>query len=292
MRIFWAHVWRPHHSESRRARAAPPPVYVPLRFAADWRGRLAGRRRRRPELFISTPQQKSTLGGSGSFLCLGEDGSHYWVKALNGPQGDRVPATEQIVGAAGALIGAPCCGVSVVYLPKAIRGWEFRPGFRIVPGCAHGSLAVNDCVEEKPGLGYRAQDDNARRHAGYYALYDWCWGDDPQGLLVLTNDRQFHSHDHGHFLPPAGRWDVGGLEQRVAEAREVVVDGAGIDLFEVSRIATRLEAVTREELTNVVARVPKSWPVADDELEAVGAFLEERAPMVAARLRARFGVNA
>ena len=179
----------------------------------------------------------------------------------------------------------------VVYLPSAIVGWEFRPGFLIERGFAHGSRALEKCVEEKPGLGYRNMDDNAVRHPGYYALYDWCWGEDVQALLDLNADRQFFSHDHGWFLPPNGpTWDITNLQATVGNAHELANDGAGMDMVEIARVATKLESVTRGDLLEALSSIPRSWiGVTNDELEAVGAYLEERAPQVAARLRARFG---
>ncbi len=257
-----------------------------------WQGTLANRRAwRGARVHIVTPLQPSTSGGSGAFLSLGSDGRRYWVKGLNGPQGSRVPVTEQIVGRAGALIGAPVCVVEVVYLPSAIAGWAYRPGHLIERGFAHGSVAIDKCVEERPGLGDRDKDENAVRHPGYFALYDWCWGGDTQALLDLDGDRRFHSHDHGSFLPPGGGWDIPNLQQSVGAAHELGSDGAGMDMVEVARLATRLENVTRAEILQILTRIPRSWPTTDVELETVGAFLEERAPQVAARLRARFGGN-
>lgn len=233
--------------------------------------------------------QQNPCGGSGAFLALASDGNRYWVKTLNGPQGNRVAITEQIVGGAGALIGAPVCEVTVVYVPKDLGGWEFRPGHKLQPGCAHGSRALEDVIEEKGCLDHRQLDENSIRHVGYYALYDWCWGDDVQGLLVVSEDRKFCSHDHGLFLPGGTSWDPQNLEQHIDDPHELSFDGAGLDLIEVERVASRLESVTRDEILRVVSRIPRAWPVSDGHLEAVGYFLEQRAPAVASRLRIRFG---
>lgn len=234
--------------------------------------------------------RQSSEGGSGAFLARTFDGDRYWVKTLNSPQGDRVAITEQLVGKAGSLIGAPVRPVAVVYIPKDLEGWEFRKGRRLQPGCAHGSLALANCVERKGQLPDREKDENARRHAGYFALYDWCWGGDVQALLDLTDDRALHSHDHGWFLPPIGaQWDIMCLQSEVSTPHELKQDGAGIDMIEVQRLATRLEQITQEEVLGVVTSIPRAWPVTDAELGAVAQFLHERAPEVAARMRARFG---
>ena len=257
--------------------------------APAWHGLVQNQRPWRSRTIVEAPLRRSNHGGAGAFLALTRNGERYWVKTLNSPQGDRIAITEQLVGRAGALIRAPVRPVATLYVPKALAGWEFRTGHRLEPGCVHGSLALHRCVEER-SLRYRQRDENATRHVGYYALYDWCWGGDVQGLFHLSDDRAMHSHDHGWFLPPEGpAWSLAALWQRIDEPHELGEDGAGLDLIEVEGAAERLEAVTREQIFEVVRAIPRAWPVTDQELEAVGAFLEYRAPKVAARLRARFG---
>lgn len=254
-----------------------------------WQGLVRGRRPWRSRVVIQTPLERSKRGGSGAFLGLASDGNRYWVKVIGGPQGDRVPITEQIVGRAGRLIDAPVRPVVTVYVPRALAGWEYRPGARLRRGFAHGSLALESCVEERR-LSDRMRDENSRRHVGYYGLFDWCWGGDVQGLLDLDDDRAFHSHDHGWFLPPVGQtWDEAQLRDRADADHELAEDGSGLDCVEVERVASALENVTRDGILEVVSATPRSWPVTDAELESVGAFLEARAPRVAERLRARFG---
>ena len=237
------------------------------------------------------PLQQSKLGGSGAFLGRASDDEEYWIKVLQGPQGDRVPITEQIVGRVGKLIGAPTCAVQTIYIPKAVSGWEYRDGRTLEAGCGHASLEVSGAVEEEKGnLKHRNRDANASRHAGYFALFDWCWGDDAQGLLALTRDHEFYSHDHGHFLPPGGgRWTVAALEERLEEPHEFPDDGGGLDMLAVNELVNRLEGLERGELAFALSAIPRAWPVTTDELESVGFFLEVRAPRVAERLKTRFG---
>ena len=259
---------------------------------AAWAGHLGHRRPWRSRKVVATPLRPSNAGGSGAFLALTQDNERYWVKTLNNLQDQRVVITEQIVGRAGALIGAPVCPVAILYVPRALAGWEFRPGRSLEPGLAHGSLALDSCVERR-SLKFRERDENAVRHVGYFALYDWCWGGDVQGLFDLTDDRAMHSHDHGWFLPPVGgSWTRDALFEEIDEPHELAANGAGLDLIEVERVATRLEALTREDFLSVVSAIPRAWPVTSQELEAVGVFLEHRAPRVAERLRTRFGGGA
>ncbi len=50
---------------------------------------------------------------------------------------------------------------------------------KLQPGIAHASVALGHAIECRQYLSDRAKDDNTRRHVGVYALYDWCFGDDP-----------------------------------------------------------------------------------------------------------------
>jgi hypothetical protein len=50
-------------------------------------------------------------------------------------------------------------------------------------------------------------------------------------------------------------------------------------------VANALEHVERESLVQVLRSIPASWPVSDEDLEALGWFLERRAPAVASRVR-------
>jgi hypothetical protein len=236
--------------------------------------------------------QPSKAGGSGTFLGKASDGNEYWIKPLNNGQGRRVPILEQIVGRAGSLIGDTCCSVAVVYIPRALEGWEFRPGLKLERGFAHASLALTNAVEVGGPPTERNRDDNAVRHVGYFALFDWCWGGDPQGLVAIDRDRAFYSHDHGVFLPPEG-FDFTDTEllAKATTPHEFSADPAGLDPLEIDRVATRLESLTRTEILDVVTHIPTTWPVSNKELEHVGAFLECRAPKVAERLRARTGVT-
>jgi hypothetical protein len=258
---------------------------------SDWSGVIRNRPDR-AELVLKAPLRQSSAGGAGAFLGKASDGEQYWIKVPNGPQGDRVPITEQIVGRAGGIIGACTCGVRSIEIPDSLDGWEFRAGHTLQECIAHASSAVFQGVEPPKAqcLGDRGKDDNAARHVTYFALYDWCWGGDVQGLLDISDDRRFYSHDHGWFLPPEGRsWNVAELEAKVDEPHELPTDGAGLDFLAVAATAGQLEKVTRSDLEGMLEKIPRDWPVSNDELEAVGFFLERRAPAVAERLRSRFG---
>lgn len=269
--------------EQSHATRAPPAVR-----RADWNGLLTGQRATTAEVQLKATLQQSSAGGSGAFLGLANDGQRYWIKPLNNFQGERVPITEQIVGRAGSLIGAPTCEVRTIAIGEDFAGWEFRPGRRLVPGIAHGSLHVEEAVFTR-ALDHRVDNDNSRRHAFVFGLYDWCWGGDVQGLFDLRGENRFFSHNHGWYLPPEGStWTTDDLEAHVDIPRELSANDDGIGASIADEVAAALGAVQRDTIRQALAMIPSNWPVNDNELECVGFFLEKRAPAVAQRIRHRF----
>jgi hypothetical protein len=235
----------------------------------------------------TAPLQQSTSGGSASFLVLADDTNRYWCKVLNNPQGQRVPINEQIVARLGLLVGAPVCTPELVYIPAALAGWEYRPGVHLEEGWAHGSLALDSVVETRT-LDERSSDDNARRHAGIWGLHDWVGGADSQ-WLVRGAEREYFSHDHGHYFPGGPAWTVEGLQAAVTTPYPFGGTATGLDGPELERLAGVIEAATQEEVEGCVAKVPAAWPVTDAELQAVVSFVLDRRQPVAARLRALAG---
>jgi hypothetical protein len=148
-------------------------------------------------------------------------------------------------------------------------------------------MAVDGVIETR-ALDHRTADDNARRHAGLHAIYDWLYGQDPRWLVCGHSQNAYFSHDHGHYFPGGPDWTVESLKQFVALPMPLGAAGAdatGLDLAELRRLADPLDRVTAEDLLSIVSTIPCTWPVSDDELKALVCFLLIRAPMTAARLR-------
>ncbi|HEV7805015.1 MAG TPA: hypothetical protein VGO80_04305 [Solirubrobacteraceae bacterium] len=231
------------------------------------------------------PLRASSVGGSGSFLVLADDGRRYWCKSLNNFQGPRIPITEQIVGRLATLIGAPVCEVALVEL-DAIVGWEFRPGSgRLVePGWAHGCVALDPAIETR-SLDHRTDDDNRRRHGGIYAVCDWLAGSDVQWLYGVDEDNAYYSHDHGYYLTGPD-WTQSSLAAGGDATYTLSIPPGQLDDGELTRLADALDALTREDIEGELSKLPGSWPVDDSELNAVADFVDHRRGPVAARLRA------
>lgn len=228
------------------------------------------------------PLRASTGGSAGSFLVAADDGRRYWCKTLNNLQSARVPITEQIVARLGSLIGAPVCEPRLV-LVDGIEGFEFRPGRRVEPGWAHGSLAVDPALEIRE-LRNRTDDDNRRRHAGLFALHDWLAGSDAQWLYDTGADNAYFSHDHGFYLTGPD-WTEMSLAQQTATDCSLGFDTTGLDRNELGRLADQLERLSKAQIEGEISRLPAAWPVGEGELQAVADFAEARRKSVAERLR-------
>ncbi len=250
-----------------------------------WSGLLSGRRNDEVELSLRAVLGESEGGGSGSFPGEASDRERWYVKPQNHRQGGQVIVSEYVVSAVGQLIGAPVCRVEPIRVPSDLSGHQFSSGLVLEEGIASASQAVPHAVEDH-GLLYRGRDDNSRRHAGVFALYDWCWGGDPQWLYSATDDNKLFSHDHGWYFPPEGASiETDQLRANVDSPHPLPLREDDLDQGELDRLADNLDAVRRSELEAVLALVPASWPASEECLETVGLFLEQRAPEVASRIR-------
>lgn len=255
--------------------------------SSDWAGLVTGHRSDVADHTIVTvfPDQIGA-GGSSPILVQADDHRTYWIKTLDNRQGDRVPITEQIVARCGNLIGAPTCEVALLEISTDFDNFEIGNGRSLHAGIAHGSLDVSGALFERE-LTHREDDDNRKRHAYIYALYDWCWGGDDQWLFDTSNDHTIYSHDHGWYLPPNGpQWNIENLKRFVGEPHPCnsgTTDGITAELW--NEVADRIESVKQSEIAGVLHKIPSSWPVNDADLEALGHFLEERKETVATRIR-------
>jgi len=124
------------------------------------------------------------------------------------------------VSAAGRLIGAPVCDVLPIRIGPEFVGIRLPGGLELAEGLGSGSMEIPDAMQEGD-LTHRDQDDNARRHAGIFALHDWCWGRDPQWLRLVTDEHKFFSHDHGHYFPQGPNWNEAALVANADSAWEL-----------------------------------------------------------------------
>jgi hypothetical protein len=141
-------------------------------------------------------------------------------------------------------------------------------------------------VTETHALDHRARDDNAVRQAGYFALYDWLFGNDPQWLVNSSADSMYYSHDHGHYFPGNHNWSIAQLTADRDTPNPLPFDAMGLDSAALESTADRIEMLTWDELAAELSDLPLAWPVTDDELAALVDFADHRRHAVVARLRA------
>ena len=254
----------------------------------DWYGKLSGQRTDACALQMQAVLNAESEDRGGSRPChvAADDGQTYWIKQVNNPQSARVPVTEQVIAACGLLIGAPVRETRLIGIPADFEGEKLMNGTVLGQGIAHGSLNLEFAIFDKTWApDHRDRDDNRRRHAAYFALFDWCWGDDRQWLYDSAEDLTMYSHDHGHFLPGAPDWSGETLRQAVDLERSLDTSPDGLDRHELIRVANALEAMTTGPLLRILASIPASWPVDDQELEVLGWFLDCRRGPVAGRIR-------
>lgn len=256
----------------------------------DWVGLAQGRRDDFNALHIAAIEAQANSSWGGPFRVTANDKKSYFVKSLQTcPPGQGASlAAELIVACLGRRISAPVCETTLIRIPEVLAGEQVGQGRPpLQAGLAHASRALNRAEEHRPALAARAEDDNCRRHVGVYALYDWCFGSDQQWLYDLDDERAIFSHDHGLYFPPfnIGGWTRDELVRHVGEAHELPDPRDGLSREEAKRVAIALERFTRDELAEVLQSVPCSWPVSDDDLEALGWFLECRIAGVAERVR-------
>jgi len=228
--------------------------------------------------------RRAPCGGSAAFLVSASDGLRYWCKVINNPLHPKVPVNEQLVSRLGRLLGAATCDSDLVMIPEALAGWEFRKGYHLKPGWAHGSVAL-DIIGETRSVPAFLSRGNPKRYAGFYALYDWLVGSNPHWLVGMNEERFCSSHDHGEYFPGGPGWTIESIESHGREPAELPFISGLLDPREVLRLARSLEAVTEATLQSIVASLPPEWPVTDDELRALLVFLLERRVAVAQRLR-------
>jgi len=251
---------------------------------SEWDGELAANRGPSRVVVLDSIVEINNRTSSGAFKATAAEAGRWWVKPLNNPCGPRIPITELIVGKAGALINAPVCEVAVVEIPPELEGEVYGHGRQLEHGYAVGSRDVPGVIEERE-LKYRQLDDNRRRQAGIFALYDWCWGSDAQWLYASEADQRTHSHDHGYYLPGRPCWTAADLRAEVDTPRQGPWSPTALDPEALDGYADRLDGLTREDIRSILDPVPPEWPVTQHELETVGWFLERRATQVAERLR-------
>ena len=227
---------------------------------------------------------RTSESGANAFLGLADDDRSYWVKVPGNAQGDTILSAEQIVSAVAQLIGAPARETTLIEIPTDLMGWEYAKFHRLRKGVAHASLLL-PAAEESDQLIYPKRDNNPSRVPAFFALWDWCMGEDEQWLFDLSGDMSIWTFDHGWWLGGGPAWDAGSFEQMADRDWHWTAGFTGCDPVAFETVAKRLEQLTPEQILKAVSHVPAEWDVSNHELESVAWVLYRRRQPVAERLR-------
>ena len=151
-------------------------------------------------------------------------------------------------------------------------------------GWAHGARAVEGAVETHQ-LDHRSDDSNAVRQAGFFAMYDWLLGGDPQWLYAPGEKNAYYQHDCGHYFPAPPDWTPEGLRGAMAQPNPLGQSSEGLDQAELARLANALDALTRQEIADALANMDTIWPIDAAHVDAVVDVADGRRSEVATRLR-------
>jgi hypothetical protein len=167
---------------------------------SEWAGLVNGRASA-TELRLTAVLGGPKATASSPFMGLADDGQRWWIKS---PQQQLAKAlvTELVVGKLGELIGSPVCRVKTIRIGPELLPHELRPGLPLSEGVGTATLDLRGTVTQTSTLDRREEDDNSVRHAGIYALVDWCFGSDLQWLQLVEEDwKVLVTITAGTFLP-------------------------------------------------------------------------------------------
>ena len=203
------------------------------------------------------------------------DGFRYYVK---GPQTDRTPFNEQVIGCLGHRLGAPIPPVRVVELTSELHAAESAVQ-HMPPGPLHGSRFCADCNPAREDFRYFDQAGNRARFAALCILYTWMDADDHQFLYRWSAPNLVISVDHAYFFGAAGGagWDIPRLNSAPGVAsldpRFALV---GLTSTELRPSFARLAGIGVAQIAKAVARPPIEWGVTMAEQAALCAYLQRR----------------
>lgn len=242
-------------------------------------------RRPSPTAIASTILRQVNTGCSPMLMSTQVPGELYWVKPQHNEHGQNSLLAEQVVAAVGRYLGAPIPHTTLIEIPDAFSSYRLPNGSLLVPGTAHASRHVeSECVEDTELL-YVPKDGNRYRAPKFIALWEWCFGEDPQWLYAQADDYQLWTFDHGLWLGGGGEWEVADLRKTATKVFGWSGPVKGMDSATFAGLADAIESCTVSDLLSMVSAVPVDWGFTDFELIEVARWLDERRESVVTSLR-------
>lgn len=213
-------------------------------------------------------------------LLTADDGNDYVVKGLHK---GRVLVNDRVVGLLGALLGAPVAYVALIDVPHELISLEPEMS-HMSPGISHGTLFLRGCGDRE-GIAH-ADGANRDRFARLAVLYGWALARDLQVIYENAPPHIVHSVDHGHFFPSGPNWTEESLAAAGApQPDQKIITDAKLSAEELRIVLPQLEAVTDDELVEIVGGVPVSWGLTIPESVTLVAYLQERRDQLCQQLR-------
>jgi hypothetical protein len=208
------------------------------------------------------------------------DNRLYAVKFTQNNHGDgKAIFNEQVIGALGALVGAPVAAVALVRvsqaLADALNAITDAVDFQAEAGVHHGSR-WRDNMSGRQAVAY--VDENREGFGALDVLYAWapCSGDQ-QWIYENDTPHAVLSTDHSPFFPGGSGWDAATLTaQQGNVARDSVLETIELKAQDRQAALDRLASVEAADIVAAVARPPVEWGVERAERIALAEYLLAR----------------
>lgn len=213
-------------------------------------------------------------------LVTASDGVDYVVKGIHK---GRVLVNDRVVGLLGALLDAPVGTVALIDVPQELIAMEPEMS-HMSPGVSHGTVFLRGCGDRESVA--HATGDNRERFARLAVLYGWVFASDHQVIYENVPPHTVHSVDHGHFFPGGPPWTEASLAgASPPEADQVLVSQAHLTQDELRAALPQLEAVTDDDLVEIVGGVPTAWGLTIPESVTLVSYLQGRRAQLCQQLR-------
>ncbi len=213
-------------------------------------------------------------------LVTASDGIDYVVKGIHK---GRILVNDRVVGLLGTLLEAPVGSVALIDVTQELIALEPKMG-HMRPGISHGTVFLRGCGDRE-GVAH-ADGDNRERFARLAALYGWAFASDHQVIYENAPPHTVHSVDHGHFFPGGPHWTEASLTGAgPPEPDQNLVSQAHLTPEELRTALPQLEAVTDDDLMEIVGGVPTAWGLTIPESVTLVSYLLGRRDQLCQQLR-------
>jgi hypothetical protein len=238
----------------------------------DWRSLIEAAIKTRP-----SPIQAMTYGGmkwptgSQPALLRCSDQADYVVKGKQ--VGKQRLLAEQVVGALGAILGAPVPKMPLVDISADLIANENEIKY-MQAGIGHGCLYLADGVVQS-WVNNQNVPENKDRHARIAVLYGWVEPVDKQLHYELSKKQLAWSVDHGQFNVLGGRG---------TPYPDMVRDGR-LSPEDLAAVKPVLESIGPESIAKAVASPHESWGIHIEERISIAQHLEVKRVELVASLK-------